>query len=360
MANERALISQQKINGNRLYTQAKAQSEPFDLSPAIQGIRSAASEYPMAFASRLQRAAGLFERGPNRQLVDNVSHFDNSKKALDDMIERAQRTGDGNLGRELTIFKKDLLDAVHAPDGTGAPTRNAVYKEARDTWGTAAEQREAIDMGRNALKQDSELTAEHYRSLSKFEQMLFRIGMKQGVPTALATKRPGNDVTQLFQQRRVQELLSEVIPRTPGKNSVFSDRPQRFGEYMRRQGRMVETNRKALGGSETAERLGDDAQNAADAVGRTTNALRGGTNAILEFVAAGASKVFGMRADVAAQLARSLTETDPAVRSQILNRIRQSYGPDAYEQFMRNVYARAQRGSAVAGATASQNQQQGY
>jgi hypothetical protein len=355
LANDRSIVRQQKLDGDRLYKQARDNSEAFDLTPAVQYLRTAAQDYPPAFAARLNRAAKLFERGTNNQMVDDVLRFDNSKKALDDMIETAQRGGQNQLARELTIFKNQALDAVHATDAAGNPTRNLVYKEARDTWGTAAERREAIDMGRNALKADSELTAENYQALSKYQQMLFRIGMKQGVRQALATKRPGNDVTQLFQQRRVQELMAQVIPRSPKKGAAFADRPQRFGEYMNRQQRMVETNRKAIGGSETAERLSDDGQFAADAVGQTANMLRGGTNAILEVMAAGASKVFGMRQDVAAAVAKRLVESDPSTRAAMLQQIEQRYGRDALDQFMSQIYAGTNRATAV---ISSRGQQQ--
>jgi hypothetical protein len=355
LANDRAIVRQQKLDGDRLYTQAKQNSEPFDLTLAVQSLRTAAQDYPPAFAARLNRAAKLFERGPNNQMVDDVLRFDNSKKALDDMIETAQRGGQNALARELTIFKNQALDAVHATDAAGNPTRNIVYKEARDTWGTAAEQREALEMGRNALKADSELTAENYQALSKYQQMLFRIGMKQGARQALATKRPGNDVTQLFQQRRVQELMAQVIPRSPKKGAAFADRPQRFGEYMNRQQRMVETNRKALGGSETAERLSDDAEFAADAVGQTANMLRGGTNAILEVMAAGSSKIFGMRQDVAQTVAKRLVESSPQMRAAMLRQIEARYGRDALDQFMALLYSRTNRATAV---IAGQQQQE--
>ena len=330
-----AIMRQQAIDGRRLYDEARANSEAFDIQPVLDSfVTRVRYEYPAPVAARLQRAANLFTRpaaqGANRASVDNVALFDASKKSLDDMIESAQRAGQGNLARELTGFKNDLLGAVHAGG------RNARYAEARATWGSAAENREAIELGRAALRQNSEVSVDQFRELSQGQQQLFRIGFLESMRNALATKRPGNDITQLFQQTRVRELMSEIIPSSRGGNTVFNNRPERFGNVLRREQRMVQTRNEVLGNSKTAQREGDDMEFAGDALSGMWNRFRQSPslfNMGIEAVGVGIQKVFGYRQDVALALARRLLETDPTVRNQILRRLQQRGGPGRAAQF---------------------------
>ena len=333
---EAQIVAQQQREGARLYADARQNSEPFDLQPALDAMSLTAMNYPGAFRGRLLRALSLFrDDSPQRFPVSNIDRFDGAKKALDDMIEVSQRQGQGNLTRELTTFKRSLLDAVHAPGANGAP-RNQPYQQARETWGSAAENREAIELGRSALREGSETSVEQFAALSPGQQRLFRIGFLESTRNALSTKKPGNDVTQLFQQQRVRDLMSEIIPRSNGNRAVFSDRNERFGNLMRREGRMVQTNNAVLGNSSTQQRAGDDAAFSGDAMASMWNRFRQSPslfNMGIEAVGTGIQKLFGYRQDVAQALARRLLESDPQVRNQILNRLRARGGPDVFARF---------------------------
>ena len=330
---EQQMLATQKAVGERLYTQAKANSEDFDLQPALDAMALKAQQYPGPFAAKLGRALNLFTYPTNagRWPVDNIARFDASKKALDDMIERAE----GNLKRELVDFKKSLLGRVHDYDEAGNATRNVKYQQARDTWGTAAENREAIDLGRKALRENSEVSVEQFRDLTPAQQKLFRLGLREAVKEALGNRRPGQDVTLLFQQRRVQELMQEAIPKSKGAKAEFSDRPERFGEYMRRQGRMIETRDEVLGNSKTAQRAGDDLQVAGSMLGQMVNRWRSSpslANMAIEAVAEGWKRLFGFRDDVALALAKRLTVSDPTERARVLAAVQARMGKDRFGQ----------------------------
>lgn len=347
-ATERQLVDQARTQSRGLYDAAYRASEPFDLSGALSGMALTAQQYPPPFKARLLRAVNLFT---HPQLpANNVQRFDNAKKALDDMIERAQRGGEGNLARELVMFKDNLMNAVHQYDGQGMPTRNVPYHEARSAWGSNAEMREAIEMGRRALMDASDVTVDAFRQLTPGQQQMFRIGMRDGVRRALGNKRPGSDVTQLFQQQRVQELMSEVIPQSRGRG-IYADRAERFGEAMSRQERMVQTRQQAIGGSQTAQRQQDDAQFTGDALGQLYNRFRSNpsvANLAVEAIASGAQRLFGYRQDVAAALARRLLTTDRTEQNRILQRVRQKYGTDRADALIRNIDETARRLSAAA------------
>lgn len=328
---ERDILAQQRQEGQRLYQQAFNTQQPFDIQPVLDGFALQVQQYPAPFAARMTRALNLFrDNSPNRMPVNRLERFDAAKKALDDMIETAQRQGQGNLTRELTQFKRQLIDAVEAGG------RNQDYAAARAAWGSAAEQREAIDLGRAALREGSELSAESYRQLTAGQQQLFRIGFLESVRNALSRKRPGNDVTQLFQEPRVQELMNEIIPRSRGANAVYANRPERFGELMNREQRMVQTRNRVLGNSATAERIQDDIE----FTGSTLSTMfqrfvRAPTlfNAAVESVGVGIQRVFGYRQEVALALAQRLLESDRTVQNQILRRLAQRGGANRFTRF---------------------------
>lgn len=338
---ERQIAEDQARRGRQLYDQARANSEPFDLQPALDGMALRAQDYGGEFRNALNRAISLFRNEfPERRAVDNITRFDASKKALDDMIEGAQRQGQGNLVRELTRFKSSLLDSVHRVDANGSPTANLVYREARQTWGTAAENREAIDLGRSALRNGSEIGAENYRELAPGQQQLFRLGFLESLRNALSQKRPGNDITQIFQQARVRELMNEIIPRPNGRNAVFANRAERFGNVLRREERMVQTKNAVLGNSATEQRRLDDAEFTGDALAGMWNRFRQSPslfNIGVEAIGTGIQKIFGYRQDVALALSRRLLETDPTARNQILRRLRARGGPGRVQQLVDHV-----------------------
>jgi hypothetical protein len=139
-------------------------------------------------------------------------------------------------------------------------------------------------------------------------------------------------VTRILSKRGTQKVLAAVIPRSKGRNDVFRDRPQRFGEILRREARMVQTKTKTMGNSETAGRLSDDAEMKGDLLARVFAQGRNITNLTLEAVGAVLTKIGGMRSDVALSLAKRLAESDPAAQRQILQRLQQQMGPSKYAQ----------------------------
>lgn len=354
---DKALLAAQKAEGDKLYRAARKNSEPFDLNPVADDMRAVIADYTptSSMGKKLNRALNLFSTSKKEFIpVADVRRFDAAKKELDDMIETAGRAGQGNLKRELTGLKDKLLVAVHQPDKLGAPTRNITYANARNSWGSAAENRDAIEKGRRALREDSDMTAEVFAGMSQGQQKLFRIGMRDAIKKSLGTKRASNNALLLFEQKRVQDLMREVIPRS--RKGKFADRPDRFGKYLQRQGRMAETRNIALGGSPTARNIGDDLEMANDVLGNIYNRWRSSptiTNMAFEAVAAAGNKVFGFRQDVAVRLAKMLMEADPIKRNQILRRLQQQHSADKFRQFVDRLDNMSARVGIVAGQQAT-------
>ena len=358
---DRQIAADQAREGRRLYDEAYRQSEPFDLLPAMNQLNHTRQQYSGPFRSALDRASALFEptmgamnRGSSRVAAMDIRRFDAAKKQLDDMIESARRGGENNLARELTVFKNSLLEQVHGADGA----RNVAYRTAREAWGSAAENREAIELGRAALRENSEVSVEQFRQLTPGQQVFFRQGFLESARNALGSRRSGNDATLPFQTARVHDLLREIIPnsnpraRSAATAGVFGDRSGRFGEYMRRQERMGSTRQRVLGNSATAQRHQDDAEFAADALSRVMMGLRGGTNMALEFVGAALTRATAYRQDVAEALARRLVEADPQAQLRILAALRQRMGPERFSNFAEALNRGLPAASAAAGNAA--------
>lgn len=370
---EQQILGEMKEEAGRFYKRAINESEPFDLQPALDGLALKIQQYPPPFAAELSRALALFvnpthaagnaviaringglqalakatteaaqqralqvvnegfnafeavARKSNRPFaVDDIRRFDYAKRALDALIERAEPT----MQRELVQFKKALLDQVHLPDKSGMATRNISYQKARDTYVEGYAQKEALELGRKALNENSDVTLDQFKALDEGQRRMFRIGLREAARSKMASMKPGSDVTQIFQQQRVQEILNEAIP---GRT-----RPERFGEYMRRQQRMVQTRNQAIGGSQTAERTQDDLDFSAGILSQMWSRFKDAPSfkgALIESIGAGLQKALAFRQDVAVAMAKRLLETDRDTQIKILTNIQKRMGPDRFAQF---------------------------
>lgn len=348
---QKSLMAAQKKTGNTLYEKAYTNGDAFSVGPVItRTLKRIADEYPESgsIGPRLKKATRLFTRGSKsgkRTPVKDIRRFDRAKQDLDDMIDKAQRSGKGNLTRELTAFKRDMLDAVHAGG------KNAPYQKARDAWGSVAENREAIQVGRSALKADSEITAETFDAMTPGQQQLFRVGFLRAISAARPTSRAGNDMSLLFQQQRVQELMTKVVPRSRGKGDVFRDRPERFGRFINREANKADTRNTVLGGTQTAKNIQDDVELAQDSVGELYSRFRQSptlTNMIMEAFVSGGRRIFGYRKELGEALARRLMVSDPVERMKVLRDIARVKKPKEFQQFVEMLDEISQR-VAVAG-----------
>lgn len=337
-----------RAEGNRLYEAARDNQSPFDLQNVLTGFSLRMADYPPPFASRMQRALNLFtEARPNgaRFPVNRLERYDPAKRALDDMIDAAERGGQRNLMRELTRLKNELDEAVFGityTNGVAGPiTQNAAYRAARDAWGNRARDLEAIDMGRRALRENSDVSIAAFNDLTPRQQQLFRVGFLEDARNTLGPRRSGDDATRSFTTLRAQELMSAIIPRPAGANAVFANRPARFGEMMQRQNRMTQTRNEALGNSKTAQRVQDDAALAGDTLSTMYNRFRQSPSLMnlgFEAVATVIQRVFAYRQDVALAMARRLLTTDREQQNQILRAIaarsRDREGLATFAQFL--------------------------
>ena len=352
--------------------------------------REAAENYPKAYATvrgdelaeRVQQTLQRWEGGlvdePTRvaQIMQNkitevmravgpggvksrLERLDKVKQLLDDDIETAMKSTsnkDRYLGRKLVEFKQDLLTTADT-----VPTGGANYKTAREAFAAKQREADALQLGRDVMKDESVVTIDAYRKLAtEAERKMFRLGMLDWFEKRASTMKRTQDVTQLFENPRIQDVLAEIIPAArpvPG-TSATTGGGQRFGQYLGNEKSMVETRNTAFGGSQTAKNLADD--RAADSVAsmfetlRTTPSIAAAT---MKFVQTTLDKTFGFRADTAALVARKLFTADPGERARLLRALDDRLGPSRAAQLARIVADHQKQligasGTAMGGATA--------
>lgn len=367
---DQTIINMAKNEAQSLYGAAYSAGQNVNVRPIIEPIlqrwQAAASEEPGPVAGAIQRAARLFqtENGP----VTSIERFDKSKQYLDGQIEKLFESPVGRnryLGGVLNKLKSDLLEAVDA-----IPTQalGEKYATARGAFGSRMEAREALQMGRDAFKQDSDVGVDAFRSLKEPGlQKLFRLGFMSGYEKAAFGKPRTSDVSTLFDNPRIQELLAAIIPKTEtatgkvkmvaGQPAEFANRPERFGQYLGNEKRMVQTRNEVAGNSKTAQRLADD--EAFETLSSVVEAYRKTPSVInigVKLAESALNKVFGYRADTSAAIARSLFTADPAARAQVLARVRQRMGSDRFTYFTRLLQQTAPSPSIATGAVVPEMQ----
>lgn len=354
------LERQLKTEADKLYPKAWKEADDFDLLKPFEELRLMQNEInDPGVRSALNRVMRLFTNatgnGAPLGSASELRRFDLAKQRLDGLIDH-YRGKDTFLYRTLSKFKNDVLDAVHGGDRM-SPTINKAYGEARGFYSTQKEAIDALEVGRSLFRGDADASIDAFRALETHGlQKLARLGYWSEYQKAAKNLPRGSDATKLFDNARSQEILAEMIPRSQSKSDVFHRRPEQFGKYIGNEKRMVTTSRIEQGGSPTQRNIKDD--EAFDMMGKLSGAwdrIRSSGSVVgLSINAAEAmlNKLFGMRADTAASIARQLHTADPNMRRQVIEGVMARMGPSRFEHFTR-LMQEHQKSLTAAGASQS-------
>lgn len=368
---EKQILARAKANAQTLYGETYKAGQNFDLRPAIEPVMqkwaTRAADEPGPVASAIRGALRLFQAqsGP----VTNIERFDKAKQFLDGRIEKLFDSVEGRnryLGGVLSQMKNELLAEVDKISANGLGSK---YAAARAEFGSNMEMRAALRLGQSIFKDDAEVAVDQFRELATAgQQKLARLGALSGYEKMAARRKRTDDITQIFENPRIQEILQEIIPRTETATgrvkagAVFADRPERFGRYLGNEKSMIGTRNEVVGNSKTAERLADDA--AFNSMSGIIDEIRRSpTITALAFkgVEKALDRLFGFRADTAAFIARKLFTADPGERERLIRVLEQRMGANRTEQLTRLLsdYQRqvTQAGSIVGGGQAGQQRQ---
>jgi hypothetical protein len=328
---EQSIVDQARQDADQLYTEAYQAGESVDIPAALAPVFA---QWQQRLANQAEPVQALLGRlmqsfGRSRSL----EQFDRNKRyLLDAKIEQLRSSPVGRNPESagvLTQFKNDLMAAVD-----GIPNAGNLYRTARDAFESQMTLRDALRAGREAFREQSEVGVDAFRALqTDGERKLFRLGLLDSFTDAAARMRSGADRLSLFDNPRIREILSEVLPR----RGSF-DNPRTFGRLLDTEGRMVQTRNEVVGNSKTAQRLADDeAYKAMGMIEESIGVFRnsGVTAGALNLTGRYLQRFFGMSQDTSVALARMLFTADPVQRQQNLERIIARMGANRAAQLAR-------------------------
>ena len=254
----------------------------------------------------------ILTQDPSVQTLDYV------KRGLDDLLEPYRNAITGKLqldesGRAINHVRAQLVGEIDR--------LNPVYAQARAAYAGPARERDALELGRKALRMSPEEITRATNRLSEGERSQFALGFRTELSNIIDSRVDGGD--------KVQALIGtpkkrEALRRAFGDQADLDNFMMTLGDERR----AADTYRAINTGSPTAGRLADDAliddpSLLEDAAGRALRGARGGTAGM---IAEGIQAVrdagrFGVgeagkrtREEIAALLA----ETDPALLREAL------------------------------------------
>lgn len=332
------LTARRKKIADKLFSAARAKSEPFDLSGTLTRYKFEAMQLAdPAQRATLNRAVEAFTQSGNygnyRNVqfpVIDVNRFHLAKQFLDDLLGTADVRSQGNLKRLLTMMKHDVLDDLLKPNAKGKPTINAAYRKALDTYSSQSELLAAADLGKAFANGAEEITPRMWRSLSEGEKGMVRRAWTQGMKTKMGGKAAGPtaDYTHALRTPNAGDDLRMILPPSAGKAPAFpGGNRERLTELVRREHRMSTTSSRVQGNSTTAEKTVD----AIDA-GRMVHSLRyikeqgGFVNAAINGLSDVIERLSAIKGRRARYLAQKLLSTDPSEQQQFLREVERAYG----------------------------------
>jgi hypothetical protein len=172
------------------------------------------------------------------QIPQSVEAIDYTKRGLDAVIERRMKGGsmDRGLARVLKNRTADMLEKVD----------NAVpeYQQARQQFAGDSELMDALESGRNFLKEDYRVTQKQLAAMTDGEREMHKVGALDAVRRVMDETPDGADVVKrIFGNPRKRDQLKVLL----GDQSFVQ-----LEEQLGVESRMVRTKDRVTGGSPTA------------------------------------------------------------------------------------------------------------
>lgn len=179
----------------------------------------------------------------------NMRLLDMAKKGLDAMVAEERNDLTGRLsarGVALDQMRKAYVNTIDELDSSGA------YKKARAAWAGYSQSLDALRMGRTVFAKSPEENAAAVKAMSPTELEFYRTGVADRMREQLAKAGlHGDEGKQLLKNSWMREQLRPVF------RSV--DDYDKFVDAVTTETKMFEKGRKVLGGSQTADRIAEDA-----------------------------------------------------------------------------------------------------
>lgn len=305
-----------------LYQQAYRQ--PVHFSKALEGVlETPAGKSALRKAEELAANEGI----PFQQLfmsipddgtqatvrrVPDTRGWDYIKRAFDDMIQAQTDSITKkvtNEGRILVALKNKMLSEVDR--------YNPTYKSARQVYAGQAEIDEALELGRDVFKVSPEALKRAVADMNPAQRASARIGAAEALRAQIdAAGVTNNSVIRIFSKPSQMKNLQTLFE-TPEKFAEF--RKTIFAEARKRA-----TYDAVKGNSTTAAQMADMMEAGALREGfeaAKTLAFQGPINATLQFLTSRLRMLGGLTPEVADNIARQLTASDPKAVHKLIGEI---------------------------------------
>jgi len=189
----------------------------------------------------------------------DIGTLDQIKRGIDVSLKEAQ----DNFGRldmsnpkirSLVNIRKKFVDLI---DTTADKYIGNTYKQARKLYSEGFKKQEAYELGSKFLKGGGNLgkQKEFYASINKMsdsERLHFMLGAANGLDELVASNvNPNAIIKALSQKPSYDKVLTQIF----GNNSRGKLQKRKFKQFLQSESSILETTRKNLGGSDTAENL---------------------------------------------------------------------------------------------------------
>tara|TARA_R100000654_G_scaffold55326_1_gene81609 strand:- start:60 stop:2291 length:2232 start_codon:yes stop_codon:yes gene_type:complete len=276
----------------------------------------------------------------------DVKTLDQIKRGLDTIIKNAE-DGFGRLDlsnpsiKNIVKLKRNFTNAI---DKAAEKTIGKDYKIARGAYADGLQKIDAFNYGSKFIKGGGNYSKqkEFYSGINRMseeEKFHFILGVQAGLDDMVASSlNPNAIVKSLLQKPSFNKALDMIFD----KNRKGQIQKRKFKQFLQAESAILETNRRNLGGSDTAANL-LAAKNqgiiASDLIDGASY-LAFGTGPITQIL--GASKIakgFGQGSSVSQEteegLARLLTQTDKSQIARTLDRIQPNYSKRMLGELLR-------------------------
>lgn len=260
---ENRLRTQRGEAGDINYDAARQGAGPVDVSNVIAKLdqrlapmRGANIEGDSIDGAFQQVRSRLYTQpGPDGALNASLSDFDRVlgvKKDVQDMQRAASRQGNDNRASELGGIVRELDAALEQA--------SAGYRQANDTFRRQSQAIDAIDEGATAPRpvNRADDNIQRFNAMSPDQQQGFRTGYADTLSGRVEAQREGANKAAPFltDKSRAEIPAFSAQPRQSGSDSVLQNR---LLQRLQNENTMFETRRQAIGGSQTADNMADQA-----------------------------------------------------------------------------------------------------
>lgn len=199
--------------------------------------------------------------------------LDYVKRALYDQESVEARAGRKNAADIIKNLRQSLVSEMDKADVTARAGPNStkpeggLYKQARAAYSGPSQSMDALEFGQNALKPGTSIdeNAARFKELNANDQEFARIGLAQSLRDMIGKKDVGTNAARTL--ARNPAIQSRVRP------FFRSDADyQKFMHSVTAEDNMFHAQMRTMGGSQTAERQGEDSDATSNALAHAAHA----------------------------------------------------------------------------------------